>query len=140
MSELLTRHSQEARLEAGRMDQLEGSPVGHKGLGEGSSDSLAGHMGLDSFAEAQRTVRTGLPRVRLRVQLQLQERRQERRQPCARHRSHLQPCVSVDRILVAIIASLYIPRAFIRRAPPARPAAAPPAPYNYDKVSVLYQR
>lgn len=140
MLELLTRRSQEVRREAGRKGRLEGSPVEHRDPGEGSSDSPAGHMGLEegSSVEAQRTVRRGLQRVQLRVQLQeqQQERLQERLQPCARHQSHLQPCVSVDRLLVAITSSLYIPRAFIRRAPPARPAAAPPAPYSLSKMLV----
>lgn len=136
MLDLLTRHSQGAQLGVGRKDQLEGSPVGRRGPLEGSSDSLAEHMGLGegSSAEALRTARTGLQQVRL--QAQLQELRQGQLQPCARHQSHLQLRISIDRLSLAMASSLYIPRAFIRRAPPARPAAAPPAPYSLSKMSV----
>jgi hypothetical protein len=84
---LLTRRSQEAQLEAGRKDQPDGSPAERR---DPLGDILAGHMdlGVHSFAEALRTVRTDQLRVHVPRQVLLL-------QLCARHRSHLQSCVSI---------------------------------------------
>lgn len=148
ISRLLTHHPWEARPGAGRKGQPEGSPVEHKDPLAGNpdghrgplEDSLAGRMGLGegSSAEARRTAHMG-PR-RARVQVLRRVRQREQLQPCARHQSHLQPYVNIKVLSLAIASSLYIPRAFMSRAPPARPAAAPPAPYNCSKMSVRCRR
>lgn len=56
-------------------------------------------LGEGSFAEARHTARKGplrVPALVLRQELQ-----QERLQPCARHQSHLQRYVSIDKVLNA---------------------------------------
>lgn len=129
MLRLLTHHSQEAQPVAGRKDRPEGSPVGHMDPQEGSSGSPAERMdlGQDSFAEAEHIAHMGLQQVQGRRRALRQQLGQ---QLCARRQNHLQSVISIRQKLPIISSSLYIPRAFIKRAPPARPAAAPPAPYN----------
>ncbi len=89
MSEVLTRHSQEAQPEAGRKDRPEGNPVGHMGPQEGSSGSPAERMdpGQDSFAEAERIAHMGLQQVQGQRRALRQQLGQ---QLCARHQNHLQ--------------------------------------------------
>ena len=117
----LTHRSQVAQLEAGRKGPLGDILAGRRDPWE---DNLAERMdlGVGNFAGELRTAQQ-------EVQLQL----------CARHRSRLQPCVSTGGRLPVEASSFYIPRAFMSKAPPARPAAAPPAPYICDDLSITYQ-
>ena len=129
MLRLLTHHSQEVQPGAGRKDRPEGNPVGHMGPQEGSSGSPAERMdlGQDSFAEAEHIAHMGLQQVQGRRRALRQQLGQ---QLCARHQNHLQSVISIRQKLPIISSILYIPIAFIKRAPPATPSAAPPAPYN----------
>jgi hypothetical protein len=132
----LTHHWQAAQRAVDRKDWPEGNPVEHTGrLG----DIVAVRMGLevgslagrkDQPQELDHNAHKGLRRA--------QERRQElRQQPSSRRRNRLDEMVSTGKRSVPGALCLYIPSAFISNAPPARPAAAPPAPYSLNEMLAI---
>jgi hypothetical protein len=132
----LTHHWQAAQRAVDRKDRPEDNPVEHTGrLG----DIVAVRMGLevgilaerkDQPQELDRNAYKGLRRA--------QERRQElRQQPSSRRRNRLDEMVSTEKRSVLGALCLYIPSAFISNAPPARPAAAPPAPYSLNEMLAI---